>query len=372
MQINNQPNPHGGAYIKYMELIGDFVNRGWKVHHISPRGFTNIHHVLLIHHEIRDIPIVPSFLPFSIQVLIKFFSIQRNTRIDAVVTFSFLEGLVGVLFKILNSKIKVIVAIRGDDVAGYLLSKSFIKIHAYPSILKLVGKIVMNRSDCIIFVSEYNRNVTIKRVGITQIDKTKLLYNNISNRALALSKESPIRLSQGKKILGYVGNLYAEGKGLKYLISAFHIIKQTIPDSMLVLVGDGPDKDDLISLARELNLSNDVVFTGFKENPIAYMKGFDIMILPSLHEGFSQVLLEALCSDVPILGSNIGGTPEVLEYDELLFNAADAESIASKVVYLFQNPTAYQEVANLCKIRKNCFLFNWGEEMAKIVQEFVE
>jgi glycosyltransferase involved in cell wall biosynthesis len=212
----------------------------------------------------------------------------------------------------------------------------------------------------------------MKRAGFTQTDKTQLLYNNISRRIIALSKEPSVRLSQDKKILGYVGSLHARGKGLVYLISAFHIIKREIPDSMLVIVGDGPDKGELISLVKELDLCNDVIFTGFKSNPIAYMKGFDILILPSLHEACSLVLLEALCMDIPVLGSSVGGTPEILKYEELLFNAADAEIIASKVVNLFQNPNAYLEAVNLCRTRKNSFLFDWGEEMARIVQEIVE
>jgi len=372
MQIKNESDPFGGSYIKYMELIEEFLNRRWKVHHISPKGFTNIHHDLLVHHGVRDLPITPSFLPFSIQALMKFLAIQKNTKVDAVVTFSTLEGLLGILFKILNGRIKVIVAIHGDNIAGCLISSDYITKSIYLPILKLIEKVVLNYSDYVIFVSERDRSTIMKRAGFTQIDKTKLLYNNISKRVIALSQEPPVRFSQDKKILGYVGSLYAEGKGLKYLISAFHTIKQIIPDSMLVIVGDGPDKDELISLMRELDLCNDVIFTGFKSNPIAYLKGFDILILPSLHEACSQVLLEGLYSGTLVLGSNVGGTPEVLKYKELLFNAADAEAIASKVVYLFQNPTAYQEAVNLCKIRKNCFLFDWGEEMSRIVQEVVK
>ena len=372
MQIKNLPNSTGGSYIKYMELIEEFLNRGWKVHHISPKGFTNIHHDLLVHHEIRDIPITPSFIPFSIQAFTKFLSLQRNTKVDAVVTFSFLEGLLGVLFKVLNNNIKVIVAIHGDHIAGYLIDSNYITKVVCSPVLQLVEKIVLRHSDSIIFVSEYNRSSIMTRAGFTQIDKTKLLYNNIPKRVIALSKEPPVLFSQDKKILGYVGSLYAEGKGLTYLISAFHMVKQKIPDSMLVIVGDGPDKDELVSLVRELNLYNDVIFTGFKSNPISYMKGFDVLVLPSLHEACSLVLLEALCMDIPVLGSRVGGTPEVLKYEELLFNAADAEAIASKVVYLFQNPVAYQKAVNLCNIRKSCFLFDWGEEMARIVQEVVE
>jgi glycosyltransferase involved in cell wall biosynthesis len=372
MQIKNQANPSGGSYIKYMELIEAFLNRGWKVHHISPKGFTNVYHDLLVHHGVHDIPITPSILPFSIQALMKFIYMHNNAKVDAVLTFSTLEGLLGVLFKSLDNKIKVIVAIHGDNIAGCSISSNYVTKSIYLPILRLVEKTVLSHSDCVLFVSDYDRSNAMERTGSTQIDKTKVLYNNISERVIALNQEHPVRFSQDKKILGYVGSLYAKGKGLIYLISAFHRIKQEIPDSMLVIVGDGPDKDELISLVRELDLCNDVVFTGFKSNPIAYMKGFDILILPSLHEACSLVLLEGLYSGIPVLGSNIGGTPEVLKYEELLFNAADAEAIASKVVYLFQNPVAYQKAVNLCNIRKSCFLFDWGEEMARIVQEVVE
>ncbi len=372
MQIKNLPNAAGGSYIKYMELIEEFLNRGWKVHHISPKGFTDIHHDMLVHHGVRDVPITPSFLPFSIQALMKFISIRKNAKVDAVVTFSILEGLLGVLLKILNLKMKVIVAVHGDHIAGCLIGSNHIVKLVYSRVLKLVEKIVLSHSDCIIFVSEYNRSSIMARAGFTHIGKTKLLYNNISKRIIALSKEPPVRFSQGKKILGYVGSLHAEGKGLKYLISAFHMVKQEIPDSMLVIVGDGPDKDELVSLVRELDLHNDVIFTGFKSNPIAYIKGFDVLILPSLHEAFGLVLLESLYCGVPALGSNIDGIPEVLKYKELLFDVADSEAIASKVIHLFQNPAAYQEAVNLCNIRKDCFLFDWGEEMARIVQEVVK
>lgn len=372
MQIKNLSNTASGSYTKYMELIEEFLNRGWQVHHISPKGFADIHHDLLIHHGVREIPILPNFFSFPIQAVIIFLSIQRNAKVDTVVTFSFLEGLVGVLFKVLNSKIKVIVAVQGDHIAGYLIDSNYTRKLVYPRVLKLVEKIVLNHSDRIIFVSEYNRNTIMKRAGFTQIDKTRLLYNNISKKVVASSKESSVRLSRDKKIVGYVGSLHAKGKGLIYLISAFHTIKQNIPDSMLVIVGDGPDKDELISHVKELDLCDDVIFTGFKNDPLPYIKGFDMLVLPSLHEAFGLVLLEALYCDVPALGSNIDGIPEVLKYKELLFDVADSEAIASKVIHLFQNPTAYQEAVNLCRMRKNYFLFDWGNEITQIVRDVVE
>ena len=223
MQIKNLPIPLV-VLLKYMELIEEFLNRGWKVHHILPRGLL-IFITIARYHE-SEISILPSFIPFSIQAFTKFLSLQRNTKVDAVVTFSFLEGLLGVLFKVLNNNIKVIVAIHGDHIAGYLIDSNYITKVVCSQVLQLVEKIVLRHSDSIIFVSEYNRSSIIKKKSFTQIDKTKLIYNNITKRVIALSKEPPVSFSQDKKILGYVGSLYAEGKGLTYLISAFHMVKQ--------------------------------------------------------------------------------------------------------------------------------------------------
>ena len=154
-------------------------------------------------------------------------------------------------------------------------------------------------------------------------------------------------------------------------MEAFIKVKQGLPNSKLVIVGDGPGKQWLISLAESLGLEEDVIFTGFQQNPIQYMKGFDLMILPSLYEAFGAVIIEALYVGTPVIGSRAGGIPEVLKYDELLFEPGNADELASKILNLLQNGGAYRRALELCAKRKEAFTFDWREEMFKTIEEVV-
>jgi glycosyltransferase involved in cell wall biosynthesis len=196
----------------------------------------------------------------------------------------------------------------------------------------------------------------MKRTKYNHIEKTKVIYNSIiTSRLKRMAEDDGINVGTGKKIIGFVGGLYEEGKGLKYLIKAFYKVKQEVSNSMLVIVGDGPDKQKLISLAKNLNLEEDVIFTGFKENPVQYMKGFDLMVLPSLHEAFGAVILEALYVGTPVIGSRIGGIPEVLKYEELLFKPRNVDDLSSKIINLLKNNEVRRKAVDLCRERKGVF-----------------
>lgn len=373
MQIKNQNKIFGGAYVRYMELIKKFLSRGWEVHHISPKGFLNIKHKYFIHHEILDVPMSPSFLPFSIQTLPKMLWIGTRTNIDVVITFSLIECFLGIIFEFFSKKTKVLVAIRGDSVSGVeIRMKKGIKKDLCIKILKIVERYVLKKSDFVIFLSDENRKSTMKRAKCNHIEKTKVIYNGITPRLKKISEEKGINFGTDKKIIGFVGLLYEEGKGLKYLIKAFYKVKQEIPNAKLVIVGDGPDKQKLIWLVKNLNLERDVIFIGFIENPIQYMKGFDLMVLPSLHEAFGMVILEALYVGIPAIGSKVGGIPELLKYDELLFEPKNVDELASKILNLLQSDEAYRRALQLCEERKEVFLFDWGEEMVKAIKGVVE
>lgn len=371
MEIKTHSYIKGGSQIKYIELIQECLKHNWEIHHIAPGHNTISKSLLFFHHPVRDIPILPASIPFSIQAIFQFYKISRKITIDAVVTNSFIEGLIGIAFKAQNKNLKVIVSIHGDHIEGIQIENYGIKKIVYTSILQSIEKIVLCHSDKIIFVSEYNRSTILARNGFHNVNKTTLLYNNIPEKIQNNESKSIIRYSNEKKIIGYVGSLHARGKGLTFLIKALKCIKEKIPNTMLVLVGDGPDKDALISLIEDLDLTDDVVFTGFKEDPVPYMKGFDILVLPSLHEACSLVLLEGLGLNIPVLGSKVGGTREILQYEELLFEPSDINAISRKVLHFFLNLSANQKVAEYCMIRKKIFLFNWGDEMLKIIQDTV-
>lgn len=356
--------------IRPKELFDELSKRGWEVHYIYV--YKNIE-LNGFGHKVRKIPIYPRSLPYLIQTFFVMMWLNKKMKIDAVITWSLLEGFINVLFKCFNKNAKAIIFLRGDaiTVAEYSI-KNYVKRVLYTHILKVLERFVLKRADLVVFLSNENRKRIMERAKFSGIERTKVIYNNINTpRIEKLGEEKGINFGTNKKVIGFVGGISEEVKGLKYLIKAFYKIKQKIPNSLLVLVGDGPDRQKLISLAKSLNLENDVIFTGFKENPLQYMKGFDLMVLPSTSEAFGYVLLEAMYVGTPVIGSKVGGIPEVLKYDELLFEPRNIDELASKILNLLQSEEAYKKALKLCEERKRAFMFDWGDEVTKAIEEVV-
>jgi glycosyltransferase involved in cell wall biosynthesis len=369
MGINNE---RGGLCVKLNELIEGLASRDWTIHHISPKGFKYANHKNVIHHEIINFRIYLRSIPYMLQVFFVISRILRKERIDVILSFSLADGFVCSLLKILKTDVKVIVFLRGDSIAGVNIHENKILKVFYIKILKAMERFLLRRSDLVMFVSNETRKQIMKRANYNHFEKTKVIYNNINNlRTERLSKGKSIEFYANKKVLGYVGTLGAKGKGLKYLIDAFYTVKQEIPNSLLVIVGDGPYlyKQKLILQVRNLGLEGDVVFTGFKKNPFPYIKSFDLMVHPSITEGFSNTILEALYCDIPVIGSRVGGIPEALKYDELLFEVENIDELSSKIVNLLRNYEAYKRAVDLCRERKRVFTFDWIDEVAKATED---
>jgi len=97
------------------------------------------------------------------------------------------------------------------------------------------------------------------------------------------------------------------------LIKAFHQVQTQAPSSKLIIVGDGEEREVLEQLATELDLIKSIIFTGYITEPVNYMGLMDVFLLPSLSEGTSMTLLEAMSLGKPCVVTNAGGNPEVIE-----------------------------------------------------------
>ena len=111
--------------------------------------------------------------------------------------------------------------------------------------------------------------------------------------------------------LGYAGRLVAL-KGVAVLLRAFARLAAERPEVRLEIVGEGPEEGELRRLAAELGVAERVVFTGWSGDVAAAMRGWDIAVLPSLEEAFGLAAAEAMACGVPVVGSRVGGLPEVV------------------------------------------------------------
>jgi glycosyltransferase involved in cell wall biosynthesis len=116
----------------------------------------------------------------------------------------------------------------------------------------------------------------------------------------------------GTPVVGTVANLKAH-KGQEYLLRAARIVTAEIPETRFVVVGQGPMEPLLRRRARELGLDGEVIFAGFREDALRLTNSFDLFVLPSLQEGLSIALIEAMALRKAVVVTSVGGLPEVVE-----------------------------------------------------------
>ena len=139
-------------------------------------------------------------------------------------------------------------------------------------------------------------------------------------------------MEPGSQIAGVVARLEPE-KGHATLLAAWPAVLQKVPDAYLLVVGEGNLKEDLEGQAAELGIAHRVVFTGRRDDIPAVTAALDVAILPSYREAQGLVVLEAMALCRPVVASNVGGIPEMIEsgVTGLLVPPHDAPALAAAI-----------------------------------------
>ena len=172
---------------------------------------------------------------------------------------------------------------------------------------------------------------------------------------------------EGKKVIGYVGRLRWE-KGPHILIAAFAKVVQDIPAAMLLVVGDGPDREDLEKQAQELDIEANIIWLGQKsQQEVFQLYGLmDVVAMPSFFEGFGLTAAEAMAAGVPVIGSDIDGLSEVIDNQKTgtLVKVGDSEALAAGIIDLLNNSeqTAWMAKASQYKVNKYFSFKNFQEK----------
>ena len=146
-------------------------------------------------------------------------------------------------------------------------------------------------------------------------------------------------------LLLFVGRL-VEHKNLPRLLDAFARVASERPHVRLLLVGGGPLHDALVARIRELKLDGRALLLGERSDVAALMKAADLLVAPSLREGMSNVILEAMVLGLPVLATRVGGTPEVIEDGRhgVLVDPTDTQALADAMLQLIDDPVRRQAI----------------------------
>ena len=168
------------------------------------------------------------------------------------------------------------------------------------------------------------------------------LFRPVSNAKVCIG------INPKSKIILYVGRFSRE-KGIKYLLEAMLNLKESIKDIQLHIIGEGPEKANLIEYVKKLKIEDIVTFHGWApiQSLVLFYSAADVFVAPSLIEPFGRVILEAMACKVPVIGTNVGGIPDNVKDRNtgLLVPPADSETLALKIQELLENTKFSEQLA---------------------------
>jgi len=161
-----------------------------------------------------------------------------------------------------------------------------------------------------------------------------------------LGRRRPKDLANASIVVGTVALLRPE-KNIGMLIEAFAALHRVDDRARLLIVGSGPQKTELEQKVEELGLTDVCVFQPTVSAPADWMRAIDIFVLPSISEGFSNSLLEAMACGCCPVASRVGGTPELVNNGErgILFEPGNRKELSDALVQLAQHPKEQQRMA---------------------------
>lgn len=163
-------------------------------------------------------------------------------------------------------------------------------------------------------VSKALREWLITVVGINE-RKIQAICNGVDTLIFNPDEKCLVRSKYGHNddeiIIGTVGRLDPV-KNQRLLIKAFAQLKSKYINITLLVIGDGPCREDLERLVEDLDLKQKVSFLGMRDNVPELMKLLDIFVLPSIIEGISNTILEAMATGLPVIATSVGGNPELV------------------------------------------------------------
>jgi glycosyltransferase involved in cell wall biosynthesis len=217
------------------------------------------------------------------------------------------------------------------------------------SVYKKIQRKAEKAFDHFICVSDYLAGHLMRQHGL---DRTKIntIYNGVDLNYFDEVPNYPnVKnefLQRGEQILiGAVGRLVPE-KGLKYLLAAIPNVLKRFSEARLLLVGDGPLRTDLERIVTDLDLTGKVTFVGFRSDMREILSALDILVLPSLLEGFPMIILEAMAMATPIVASDIPGIREQLIDGKsgILVPTKDSNALASAIIRMLEDKQAARRI----------------------------
>ncbi len=339
---------YGGSGAVATELGIALAERGHEVHFITYQQPFRLPSFLpgVFFHEV-DVGKYPLFEypPYDLALAVRMHEVVLSHGLDLLhvhyaIPHATSAWIVKEMLRENGHDIQVITTLHGTDITIVGQDRSF---HA-------ITKFSIEKSDRITAVSNFLRDETFFAFGCAGCD-VEVIHNFIDPALYDREQYPPVLREQmgsdGQKILMHVSNFRAV-KRVRDVVQIFAKVHAELP-SALVMVGDGPDRNDAEEEARILGVDKEVHFLGKIEQVAPLLASADLFLLPSDRESFGLSALEALASGVPVIGCNVGGLPEVVREGETgaLRAPADVDGMAAAALAILRDDRRWREMSVL-------------------------
>lgn len=335
---------YGGSGVVATEIGIGLAKRGHEVHFITykrPARLSAFQANVYLHEVTsKDYPLF-EYAPYETSLSSKLVDVIKYEKLDVLhVHYAIPHAAVAYMTKqILKShgiNIPVVTTLHGTDITLVGSDKSF-----YP-----VAEFSINNSDGVTAVSNYLKEKTLETFNIT--NEIEVIYNFIDFDRFKKTDKEHFKMAiapEGEKVLGHVSN-FRKVKRVEDTIRIFEKIHQEVP-SKLLLIGDGPQRQAMENLCREIGLCSEIRFLGKQDAVEELLAICDLFLLPSGNESFGLAALEAMACEVPVISSNVGGLPEVNIEGQTgyLCEVGEVDKMAEKGIELLKD----EEKLNLFK-----------------------
>ena len=337
---------YGGSGAVATELGIALAARGHEVHFITYQQPFRLPNFLprVWFHEV-DVGRYPLFEypPYDLALAVRMHEVVRDHQLDILhchyaIPHATSAWIAREMLREGGSDVKVVTTLHGTDITIVGQERSFYTITRFS----------IEKSDSVTAVSDYLRDETYRAFGCVGCD-VEVIHNFVDPVQFDRSRHAfPITedVVQGRKILMHISN-FRPVKRVRDIVRVFAKVNETVP-SMLLMVGDGPDRAEAEAEARELGVAESVLFLGKIDAIAPLLAGAHLFLLTSDKESFGLSALEALACGVPVIGADAGGLPEVVTHGVTghLCAVGDVEAMARAGVALLTDPVQWQTMSD--------------------------
>ena len=333
----------GGSGVVATELGMALAQKGHHVHFITYKQPVRLDFISNdIHfHEVfvEEYPLF-QFQPYELALSSKMVEVVQMYDLEILhvhyaIPHAYAAYMAKQMLKEKGIDIKVVTTLHGTDIT---------LVGSHPN-YKTAVEFSINNSDIVTTVSESLKKDTLRLFNIRK--EIHVIHNFIDFEKYPQIESSECQrgsiASENERIIAHVSNLRPV-KRAKDVIETFYKIQKKIP-SKLLLVGEGPDRENLECQAKELGIIDKILFLGNSNEVNKLLCYSDLFLLPSETESFGLAALEAMAARTPVISTNSGGLPEVNinGVTGFLSDVGDTDDMAKNGIYILENDERLQQ-----------------------------